>query len=149
MTPMRWPAVQRLLAAQRFLESARLSVEDIAERTGLGIVANLRLHMARRLGTTRPLTGGSCARRGSRSARRSGRSFTPAGRPARGRAPAGRARSAHEHLHELLDNNARFAMTDAKDKVPAIAFIPSKQVYVLTCVDPRSGPGGHDGARTR
>jgi transcriptional regulator GlxA family with amidase domain len=52
LTPVRWLAVQRLLAAQRLLESTRLSVEDIAERTGLGIAANLRVHMGRRLGTT-------------------------------------------------------------------------------------------------
>ncbi|WP_410575145.1 GlxA family transcriptional regulator [Amycolatopsis sp. cmx-4-61] len=52
MTPMRWLATQRLLEAQRLLESTPLPVEDIAERTGLGTAANLRLHMARQLGTT-------------------------------------------------------------------------------------------------
>ncbi|MEC3992133.1 carbonic anhydrase [Actinacidiphila sp. DG2A-62] len=44
------------------------------------------------------------------------------------------------NVTKLLDNNARFAMTDAKDKVPAIPFIPNKQVYVLTCIDPRVDP---------
>ncbi|MET9000691.1 carbonic anhydrase [Amycolatopsis sp. Hca4] len=43
-------------------------------------------------------------------------------------------------LKELLDNNARFAETDAKAKVPDIPFIPNKQVYVLTCIDPRVDP---------
>ncbi len=41
---------------------------------------------------------------------------------------------------QLLDNNARFAGTDAKDKVPAIPFLPNKQVYILTCIDPRVDP---------
>ena len=41
---------------------------------------------------------------------------------------------------ELLVNNKHFAETDAKDKVPAIPFIPNKQVYVLTCIDPRVDP---------
>ncbi|WP_290050235.1 carbonic anhydrase [Amycolatopsis solani] len=43
-------------------------------------------------------------------------------------------------FEELLDNNARFAETDAKAKVPDIPFIPNKQVYVLTCIDPRVDP---------
>lgn len=41
---------------------------------------------------------------------------------------------------ELLVNNKRFADTDAKSKVPTIPFIPNKQVYVLTCIDPRVDP---------
>jgi carbonic anhydrase len=44
------------------------------------------------------------------------------------------------HLDELLAANRRFAATDAKDHVPAIPFIPTKQVYVLTCIDPRVDP---------
>jgi transcriptional regulator GlxA family with amidase domain len=52
MTPMQWLSSQRLLEAQRLLESTFLSVEDIAERCGHGTAANLRLHMARQLGTT-------------------------------------------------------------------------------------------------
>lgn len=40
----------------------------------------------------------------------------------------------------LLANNARFARTDAKNHVPQIPFIPNKQVYVLTCIDPRVDP---------
>ncbi|WP_433893697.1 carbonic anhydrase [Streptomyces sp. CA-111067] len=38
------------------------------------------------------------------------------------------------------ERNARFAATDAKKKVPEIPFIPFKQVYVITCVDPRVEP---------
>jgi carbonic anhydrase len=44
------------------------------------------------------------------------------------------------NFDELLRNNARFAATGAKDRVPAIPFIPNKQVYILTCIDPRVGP---------
>lgn len=40
----------------------------------------------------------------------------------------------------LLERNRAFAATDAKDKVPAIPFIPNMQLYVLTCVDPRVDP---------
>jgi carbonic anhydrase len=40
----------------------------------------------------------------------------------------------------LLADNARFAATDAKDRVPAIPFLPHKQVYLLTCIDPRVDP---------
>lgn len=45
-------------------------------------------------------------------------------------------------LETLLDRNRAFAETDAKDKVPAIPFIPNKQLYVLTCIDPRVDPAG-------
>ncbi len=41
---------------------------------------------------------------------------------------------------ELLANNARFAATDAKERVPAIPFLPTKQVYLITCIDPRVDP---------
>lgn len=52
MTPMRWLAGQRLLEARRLLESTSLSVDDVAERSGLGSAATLRAHLARELGTT-------------------------------------------------------------------------------------------------
>jgi carbonic anhydrase len=41
---------------------------------------------------------------------------------------------------ELLRNNTEFAKTGAKDRVPQIPFIPNKQVYILTCIDPRVDP---------
>jgi carbonic anhydrase len=44
------------------------------------------------------------------------------------------------NLDELAERNRTFAQTDAKDKVPVIPFIPNKQVYVLTCIDPRVDP---------
>ncbi|MFF3572426.1 GlxA family transcriptional regulator [Nocardia jiangxiensis] len=52
MTPMRWLSWQRVLQAQRLLETTDLPVDHIAERCGLGTAGNLRLHMARTLGTT-------------------------------------------------------------------------------------------------
>jgi carbonic anhydrase len=44
------------------------------------------------------------------------------------------------NFDELLANNARFATTDAKDRVPAIPFLPNEQVYLITCIDPRVDP---------
>lgn len=44
------------------------------------------------------------------------------------------------NFDELLRNNAAFAATDAKDRVPQIPFIPNKQVYIITCIDPRVDP---------
>lgn len=52
MTPMRWLADQRLLEARRLLEVTSLSVDDVAERCGLGSAATLRAHLARALGIT-------------------------------------------------------------------------------------------------
>jgi carbonic anhydrase len=39
-----------------------------------------------------------------------------------------------------IERNAQFAATDAKDHVPEIPFIPSKQLYLITCIDPRVEP---------
>ena len=44
------------------------------------------------------------------------------------------------NFSDLLRNNASFARTGAKDRVPAIPFIPNRQVYILTCIDPRVDP---------
>lgn len=46
------------------------------------------------------------------------------------------------NFDELLIRNKAFAETDLKDRVPAIPFIPNRQVYVLTCIDPRVDPAG-------
>lgn len=45
-----------------------------------------------------------------------------------------------------LERNAQFAATGAKNAVPAIPFIPFKQVYVITCIDPRVEPAAVLGA---
>lgn len=47
----------------------------------------------------------------------------------------------------LIANNARFAATDAKNMVPAIPFLPNKQVYLITCIDPRVDPAALLGLR--
>jgi carbonic anhydrase len=39
-----------------------------------------------------------------------------------------------------IERNAQFAATDAKDHVPEIPFIPSMQLYLITCIDPRVEP---------
>jgi carbonic anhydrase len=46
-----------------------------------------------------------------------------------------------------LERNAQFAATDAKDHVPEIPFIPSKQLYLITCIDPRVEPAAIVGAQ--
>ena len=44
------------------------------------------------------------------------------------------------NFDELLRRNQAFATTGAKDRVPAIPFLPNRQVYILTCIDPRVDP---------
>jgi AraC family transcriptional regulator, transcriptional activator FtrA len=51
-TPARWLHTQRLAAAQRLLETSELSVDRVAESAGFGSAAVLRLHFARRMGTS-------------------------------------------------------------------------------------------------
>jgi carbonic anhydrase len=46
-----------------------------------------------------------------------------------------------------LERNERFAATDAKTRVPEIPFIPFKQLYLITCIDPRVEPGAIVGAQ--
>jgi carbonic anhydrase len=40
----------------------------------------------------------------------------------------------------LIERNKEFAKTNAKSKVPQIPFIPNKQTYIITCIDPRVDP---------
>jgi AraC family transcriptional activator FtrA len=51
-TPHQWLTHQRLLAAQRRLETSAASVDEIAEAVGLQTAATLRLHFRRSLRTT-------------------------------------------------------------------------------------------------
>jgi carbonic anhydrase len=46
-----------------------------------------------------------------------------------------------------LERNVEFAATDAKDHVPEIPFIPDKQLYLITCIDPRVEPAAIVGAQ--
>ncbi|MEJ3403940.1 carbonic anhydrase [Rathayibacter sp. YIM 133350] len=43
-------------------------------------------------------------------------------------------------LEALLARNRSFAATPAKERVPAIPFLPNRQLYILTCIDPRVDP---------
>ncbi|MBV6700051.1 helix-turn-helix domain-containing protein [Kitasatospora aureofaciens] len=58
-TPHRWLTGQRVLLAQRLLESTTEPVDAIAARCGFGNAAALRHHFGRRLGTT-PLAYRRC-----------------------------------------------------------------------------------------
>ena len=51
------------------------------------------------------------------------------------------------NFDELLENNKRFAATDFRDHLPEIPFLPNKQVYILTCIDPRVDPAAILGLR--
>jgi carbonic anhydrase len=50
------------------------------------------------------------------------------------------------HFATYLERNEAFAASDARLRVPEIPFIPFKQVYLLTCVDPRVEPAAIVGA---
>lgn len=41
---------------------------------------------------------------------------------------------------DLLERNRRFAATYARDGMPAIPLFPNRQLYVITCIDPRVDP---------
>lgn len=51
-TPLRWVLRQRVLLAQRLLESTELPVERVAAECGFGTPAALRTHFHRQVGTT-------------------------------------------------------------------------------------------------
>jgi AraC family transcriptional activator FtrA len=51
-TPQRWITAQRLLHARHLLETSDLPIEQVADRTGLGSAANLRLLLHRDTGTS-------------------------------------------------------------------------------------------------
>ncbi|TMB08748.1 MAG: helix-turn-helix domain-containing protein [Deltaproteobacteria bacterium] len=51
-SPARWLIGQRVIAAQRLLETTALPVESIADRIGMGSAANLRHHFRAHARTT-------------------------------------------------------------------------------------------------
>ena len=51
-TPHRWLVHQRLMAAQRLLETTQLSIDDVARRAGLGSAESLRHHFRAAFATT-------------------------------------------------------------------------------------------------
>jgi carbonic anhydrase len=44
------------------------------------------------------------------------------------------------HFATYIERNRTFANTDARLHVPQIPFIPFKQTFVITCIDPRVEP---------
>jgi transcriptional regulator GlxA family with amidase domain len=50
-TPQRWLSFQRIAHARRMLESTDASIDRIAQASGFGSAANLRLHFQRIVGT--------------------------------------------------------------------------------------------------
>jgi carbonic anhydrase len=44
------------------------------------------------------------------------------------------------NIDMLLERNRAFARTNARDRVPTIPFIPNRQGFVITCIDPRVDP---------
>jgi carbonic anhydrase len=49
----------------------------------------------------------------------------------------------HEGMRDfdiLIERNREFAKTEAKSRVPQIPFIPNRQTYIVTCIDPRVDP---------
>jgi carbonic anhydrase len=53
---------------------------------------------------------------------------------------AGRTILVMADFDALLRHNRDFARTDARNRVPAIPFLPHQQLYVVTCIDPRVDP---------
>ncbi|MEP6661500.1 MAG: helix-turn-helix domain-containing protein [Acidimicrobiales bacterium] len=51
-TPLQWLLSQRVIAAQRLLESSDLPIEQVSNRCGFGSAATLRMHFGRVVGTT-------------------------------------------------------------------------------------------------
>lgn len=52
LPPPQWLTAERVRRARQLLEDTGLPVERIAERSGRGTAANLRLHFARQTATT-------------------------------------------------------------------------------------------------
>jgi transcriptional regulator GlxA family with amidase domain len=51
-TPLQWLLSARIQRARELIETADLSIDQVAQRCGLGTAANLRLHFRRLVGTT-------------------------------------------------------------------------------------------------
>src|ERR1700743_3887682 len=51
------------------------------------------------------------------------------------------------NVAEYLRRNERFAHADGMREVPTIPFIPFRQVYLITCIDPRVEPSAVLGVR--
>jgi carbonic anhydrase len=54
--------------------------------------------------------------------------------------------SSNSNFSAYLERNAAFATGEIKKATPAVPFLPNRQLYVITCVDPRVEPSGILGA---
>lgn len=52
LPPLQWLTGERVRRARQLLEDSGLSIEQVAQQSGLGTAANLRLHFIRQTGTT-------------------------------------------------------------------------------------------------
>jgi transcriptional regulator GlxA family with amidase domain len=52
LAPLQWLTTERIRRARQLLEDTSLSIEEVAQQSGLGTAANLRLHFTRQTGTT-------------------------------------------------------------------------------------------------
>ncbi|MGI3779358.1 MAG: helix-turn-helix domain-containing protein [Janthinobacterium lividum] len=52
MAPLQWLTSERVRRAQQLLENTSLSVEQVAQQSGLGSAGNLRIHFVRQAGIT-------------------------------------------------------------------------------------------------
>jgi transcriptional regulator GlxA family with amidase domain len=52
LPPLQWLTAERVRRARQLLEDTGLSIEQVAQQSGLGTAANLRLHFVRQTGTT-------------------------------------------------------------------------------------------------
>lgn len=51
-TPLRWLNQQRIARARELLETTNLTLDTVAQRSGLGTADGMRLHFHRAVGTT-------------------------------------------------------------------------------------------------
>jgi carbonic anhydrase len=51
------------------------------------------------------------------------------------------------HITQLLERNRAFAATDARTHAPRLPFLPHQELYVITCIDPRTDPAQFLGLR--
>ena len=52
LPPLQWLTAERVRRARQLLEDTGLPIERVAQQSGLGTAANLRLHFVRQTGTT-------------------------------------------------------------------------------------------------
>ena len=51
------------------------------------------------------------------------------------------------HITPLLERNRAFAATDTRMHAPRLPFLPHQELYIVTCIDPRTDPAEFLGLR--